>query len=444
MKSIRLYLLLALLATITLVNFVSLLHGYQSSMQKAESLFDSRLKSTAMLIKLANSAKQNQQHSAEKEDPYTFFQIFNESGNELIIHSSNAPHIMLGELSEGFHDVNFASYRWRNYVHEDTKLQRWIVVAERIDIRYILAEDVVLESLVPIVLAIPVSALIIWFAVGLGLKPLTLFATQLSHKRVDDLSPITLERVPSELTTVVNSTNSLLLRLEEAFDREQRFSADAAHELRTPVSVLKVHLHNLGTRLGRQDEDIVLLTEGVERMGHLIEQILALYRTSPDQAAVKFEQVDVFKTVQSLIAFNYDTFDRKQQTIDLEGESHVIEANLFALETLVMNLINNANKYTPEQGEIHVEVKRHELGVLLRVEDSGPGIPEAQRERVFERFYRLHGDRHDSGVVGCGLGLTIVKHIADLHQATINLGTSANGGGLRVDVIFPLRAISHA
>jgi two-component system sensor histidine kinase QseC len=300
-----------------------------------------------------------------------------------------------------------------------------------------LAEEVVLESLLPIVMAIPVAALIIWVAVGIGLRPLRDFADQIRGKRADDLSPVELETVPRELTTVVANTNALLSRLDEAFAREQRFSADAAHELRTPISVLKVHLHNLRTRLGNEDEDLNLLREGVERMGHLIEQILALYRTSPDQAAVKFEQVDMYQLAQDLIARDYDRFEDKDQRIELEGATAHIQGNAFALETLLHNLLANANKYTPSSGEILVEVKPEDNGCLLVVEDSGPGIPEQQYQRVFERFYRLHGDHHDSGIVGCGLGLTIVKHIVDLHQGRIELGRSRFKTGLKVEIHFP-------
>ncbi|MCX4186847.1 sensor histidine kinase [Methylophaga sp. OBS4] len=437
MKSIRLYLLLALLATITLVNFVSLLHGYQSSMEKAQQLFDSRLESTARLIASANSEQVEQHRIAEQQTPYTYFQIWGSGGRQLLTRSRNAPEQITGELEQGFHDINHASYRWRNFVYRDQYLNRWIVVAERIDVRYTLAEEVVLESLLPIVMAIPVSALIIWIAVGIGLKPLRDFAEQIRRKRADDLSPIELKRIPKELTTVVHNTNALLLRLDEAFEREQRFSADAAHELRTPISVLKVHLHNLRTRLGNQDEDLNLLREGVERMGHLIEQILALYRTSPDQAAVKFEAVDLYSLAQNLIARDFDNFERKQQTIELEGEHTVINANAFALETLLHNLLTNANKYTPAGGQICVAVKTKPAGCLLSVEDSGPGIPAQQHQRVFERFYRLHGDQHFSGVIGCGLGLTIVKHIVDLHQGQIELGQSRFEHGLKVTVYFP-------
>ncbi len=143
MKSIRLYLLLALLATITLVNFVSLLHGYQSSMHKAQTLFDSRLESTAILIASANSRQLGKTTVTNQQTPYTFFQIIDDKG-ALLTRSENAPDSVLSDLDEGFQNTNFGSYRWRNYVYRDKVLQRWIVVAERIDIRYMLAEDVVM------------------------------------------------------------------------------------------------------------------------------------------------------------------------------------------------------------------------------------------------------------------------------------------------------------
>lgn len=438
MKSIRLYLLLALIATITLVNFVSLLHGYQASMEKAQSLFDARLESTARLIASANSLQVADKSIAEQQTPNTYFQIWGSGGQQLLTRSRNAPDDVIGQLDEGFHEVNHASYRWRNYVYRDRHLNRWIVVAERVDIRYSLAEEVVLESLLPIVLAIPLSALIIWLAVGVGLKPLSVLAQQIRHKKVDDLSPIKMERVPKELTTVVKNTNALLIRLHDAFSREQRFSADAAHELRTPISVLKVHLHNLKQRFGDNDEDIALLKAGVERMGHLIEQILALYRTSPDQAAVKFEDIDLTKLVQSVIARDFEQFERKQQRIELDGDKTLIKGNQFALETLVQNLLSNASKYTPEHGDIYVSITGNKVEALLQIEDSGPGIPIDMHDRVFERFYRLHGDQHGSDIIGCGLGLTIVKDIAAMHQAEIELGTSRFNQGLRVSVRFRL------
>lgn len=439
MKSIRLYLLLALIATITLVNFVSLLRGYQSSMEEAQNLFDSRLQSMAKLIAAANSEHVQSKLSSQQKTPFVFFQIWDDTGN-LITRSQNAPIRPLSGMIQGFHDINYQNYRWRNYVYQDIALKRWIVVSERSDIRYELAEGVVQESIFPIVFSIPIAALIIWWAIGIGLRPLRDVTRQLTQKQADDLSPLELENTPTELTRLVQTTNDLFRRLDEAFLREQRFSADAAHELRTPISVLKVHLHNLQQTMGDEEsQELALLAQGIERMGHLIEQILALYSNSPDQAAVKFADIDLYKIAQNQIARLYPQFERKQQSIELYGDSALMEGDEFALETLLQNLLTNANKYTPEHGSIIVEVAASEQGFTLTVEDSGPGIPKEQYQRVFERFYRLHGDQHHSGIVGCGLGLAIVKHVVDLHHAQIQLGASRFASGLMVTVVFPVK-----
>jgi len=438
-KSIRLYLLLSLIATITLVNFVSLLHGYQASMEQAEQLFDDRLKSMAKLIAVANSEKIENRQLSNQHTPYVFFQIWGEHGN-LITRSSNAPATALSVLSPGFHDSNHEKYRWRNFIFHDELLKRWVVTAERSDIRYSLAEQVVLKSILPIILAIPVISLIIWWVVSLGLRPLRELAEQLRLKQADDLAPVILEQTPTELEQLSQTTNALFKRLDDAFQREQRFSADAAHELRTPVSVLKVHLHNLQTTLGNNNEELNLLRQGIDRMGYLIEQILALYRTSPDQAMASFNHIDLYTLAQNSIANNYVQFEKKQQAIELLGESSFMMGDQFALETLLQNLLSNASKYTPINGQIIVNIEPFSSEVKLSIEDSGAGIPENQHKRVFERFYRLDDAAHHPETIGCGLGLAIAKHIIDLHHATIKLSRSKFKSGLKVAVTFPVES----
>jgi len=281
--------------------------------------------------------------------------------------------------------------------------------------------------------------LIIWIAISVGLKPLRQLTEQLANKQAEDLSPINIESVPKELDQLVLTGNDLLSRLDHAFQREQRFASDAAHELRTPISVLKVHLHNLESNLGDDHTEVFAMQEGLERLEHSVEQILALYRTSPDKAAVEFDSLDLHAMTQQIIADSYDAFEQKQQTITLSGEESVVYANAFALSTLIKNLLSNANKYTPENGHVVVDVKRYAGGVRLCVEDSGVGIPEEAYQRVFDRFYRIDGDRHGSGVAGCGLGLAIVKHIIDLHGGTVMLSKSHFESGLSVTIDLPSR-----
>jgi two-component system sensor histidine kinase QseC len=441
MRSIRLYLLLSLIATITLVNFVSLLHGYQSSMEQAQKLFDNRLESMAKLIAAANHDQTESAPLPHQQTPYVFFQIWDHN-KKLITRSSNAPSHSLSVLTPGFHDANYGSYRWRNFIFYDELPQRWIVTAERSDIRYTLAEKVVLESITPIILAIPLSAFIIWWAVSLGLRPLHTLSEQLKLKQADDLSPIMLEQVPTELAQLTQSTNALFKRLDDTFQREQRFSADAAHELRTPVSALKVQLHNLRMTLGEENKELHLLHQGIERMGHLIEQILALHRTSPDQTMANFSTLDLYTLTQNSIANDYAQFEKRQQTIELIGEPSKMMGDPFALETLLQNLLSNASKYSPIGGEILVKLEPSANHIQWCIEDSGSGIPESQYSRVFERFYRL--ERHQPETIGCGLGLAIVKHIVDLHHATIKLDQSHFDSGLKITINFPTETGNHA
>jgi two-component system sensor histidine kinase QseC len=410
-------------------------------MAQAERLFDSRLKSMTKLISAANNGPIGSRLEPSLQTPSTFFQIWDHH-NKLIARSSNAPTTSLSVLASGFHDVNYKSYRWRNFIFHDEARQHWVVSAERSDIRYTLAEQVVLQSIIPIILAIPLSALIIWWVVSLGLRPLQALSEQLKLKQADDLSPIILEQTPKEIAQLTQTTNALFKRLDDAFQREQRFSADAAHELRTPISVLKVQLHNLQTVTEKDNEALNRLRQGIERMEHLIEQILALYRTSPEQAMANFSTIDLYKLAQNKIANDYAQFEEKQQTIELIGEPSTVEGDPFALETLLQNLLSNASKYSPNEGQILVSIKRLNSEIEFVIEDSGRGIPESQYKRVFERFFRLLDEPLHSETIGCGLGLAIVNHIVDLHHATIKLSHSKFENGLKCTITFPIKRVT--
>lgn len=439
MRSIRTYLLLTLLATIMAVTFLSLLLGYRSSVAKTDALFDERLKNLAAIVVHANHDMTPRIEKTQSFKPSVFFQIWSFDG-VLIARSSNAPEYKLykSQLAEGFHDSNYADFRWRTYILKDVLFKRWVVTGERIDLRYEIADNIVLSAIKPTIMAIPLAAIIIWLTVGFGLKPLRELTKQLGNKKADDLSAISIKQQPKELEQLHITTNDLLQRLNAAFVREQQFSADAAHELRTPISTLKVQLHNLMSTKELSDDDLIPFKEGVERMGHVVEQILSLYKHSPDQAAQQMERLNLTTIAKAVIANEYMRFEAKQQKISLNGNAVCfIKGNEFALRSLLQNLILNANKYTQVKGVVSVNIQSKENVVELCVEDSGPGIPEEDQERVFERFYRVSGDRHASGILGCGLGLAIVKHISIVHGATVRLALSPELGGLKVTVEFP-------
>ncbi|MFV8783999.1 ATP-binding protein [Microbulbifer sp. SA54] len=444
MKSIRIFLLIALLSTITLVNFVSALHGYRASMDEAQALFDRQIAATArMLASVAGTGVEAQEKVTQvvTQNDLLAFQIWRDDGS-LLLRSENAPGAHIAEGKTGYSEVNFSGYRWRVFGLHDLPNARWIYVAERVDLRYNLADEVILDSVLPILLGLPVAGLLIWLVVGRGLSSLRRLARALRNKRAEDFRPLPEDNAPAELLPVIHSTNSLLQRLQASFERERRFSADAAHELRTPISAIQIHAHNLAQEITEagispQPESLPRLQQSIERMAHLVEQMLDLFRTTPEHYPARFEQIDLHRLARNVIAERYEQFDRRQQTVELNGHSASMRGDQFALTILLQNLLANAGKYTPEGGRILVTVRAGDSGLRLCVEDSGPGIAAEERERVFERFYRVGGDRHGSLVAGCGLGLSIVQHIAQLHKARITLGDSSLGQGLAVQVDFP-------
>ena len=439
MKSIRFYLVVALLSTVALGNFVAAVYGYRSSMLEAEALLDTQLADTATLISTLRSSGTS---VVEAPSSRLAFQIWTTNG-QLVQRSANSAATPIAALEEGYRDENFEDFRWRVLSHFDERQQRWILVAERIDIRTELADNLILHAVVPIVASLPVIALIVWIVVGNGLSLVKKLAQELRNKRADDLSRLSTSNPPVELAPVVDAINDLLERLNNSVLRERRFSSDAAHELRTPLSAIKVHVHNLRQEHPESGEALQILDRDLGRLSHLIEQIMLLYRVTPEHYQANMEVLDLHELAQSVIGDLYADIEKKNQTISLSGTSQSITGDQDSLTILLSNLVLNASKYSPDGASIRVYVDRTELGICLGVEDTGPGIPLAEISRVFDRFYRVGGDRHDSSADGCGLGLSIVKHIADLHHANIVLENNADAPGLTVNVIFPVDIDTH-
>lgn len=444
MASIRVFLTLTLIAIIVLVSFLSSLRGYRQSMVEAETLFDMQLQEHAKLLSLITINRgqvveglllPRQMDAQLSAQSLIAYQVFDNEDN-LLLRSVAAPNTPMSPREIGYSDRNFNGYRWRVLVVWDQYDGHWVMVAQRLDVRYELAESVILEAVVPTVLGVPLAALLIWFIVGYGLRPIQQLAREVRSREVSDLSPVRLDNVPRELTPLTVSTNDLLRRLQSSFNREKRFAADAAHELRTPISILKVQVHNLLAELETPNATAEELQQGIDAMGHLVEQILVLNRTAPDQYMVQFVPVDLYALAQDVISSEYEKILERDQHFDLEGGRSLVAGDATALRSLMLNLIGNASKYSPLGAHIRMRVKTDRKDVILQVEDSGPGIPESYRERVFDRFYRLDGDRHASGVSGSGLGLAIVKHIVEMHGAHIQLSQSRELGGLCVTILF--------
>jgi two-component system sensor histidine kinase QseC len=447
-NSIRVFLVVVILAVITLFYFIAALRGYQSSMLEADRLFDKQLLDTARLI-----ANIHTEHTARNigSDASLAFQVWH--GDRLLAASRNAPAAPIGAREPGFDHSNFAGYRWRTAAFYDSVSGNWILVADRTDLRSSLAENVILESLFPTLAGLPVVGLLIWLIVSGGLHPLRALARELGSKQSDDLSPLAVGAPKKELEQIVASTNGLLQRLETSLLRERQFASDAAHELRTPISALKLQAYNLAQAAGAgpggdpgRDPgnsmalDIDLIRElqfTVERLEHIVEQILDLYRSSPDQYNAQLEALDLSALAREVLAEEFPAFEDKSQHVEFQGQPCTIPGDRFALKTLLRNLLSNANKYTPAGGRVRVTVTRSGDSARMSVEDSGPGIPADQHASIFERFYRVDRDRHPSGEPGCGLGLAIVRRLVDLHRGQITVGPSGFATGVAFHVDLP-------
>ncbi len=459
MISIRWFLTLTLIALLVLVSFLSSLRGYRESMAEAETLFDLQLLEHVKLLGLLNPASFLFGNTLVIADSVittpaelelslqllVVYQIF-DSEEKLVIRSENSPTDNMAAFVPGYQHAEFNGYSWRALVAQDPLDGHWIMAAQRNDVRYRLAETVTLQAVLPSVIGVPIAGLLIWWIVGLGLRPIQTLAASVRAREAGDLNVVELHDIPKELTPLTQSTNDLLSRLAMAFDREKRFAADAAHELRTPISVLKVQLHNLLHDLqSRQLPDAAVQTtrqslqelgQGIDSLAHLIEQILVLNRTTPDQYMRQFTQVNLLALVQDVVSNEFEQILARDQIFSLDGLPAFVFGDDTALRSLIQNLLVNASKYTPLGGQITITILQEHSKVLLKLEDSGPGIPEQQYAQVFDRFYRLSDAHHDASITGSGLGLAIVKHIANMHQADIQLSRSKSLGGLCVTVIF--------
>ena len=363
------------------------------------------------------------------------FQWIDNQGR-MLARSAGMPPSQVAPLEEGSRFVNFHHYRWHLLVARSADRQSWYLLAERDDQRFRMAEAIILQAVIPMVIALPLVALMIWWVIGVGLRPLHSLAAQLREREATDLRPLVLADMPQELLPLAHSANELLRRLESSFAREKRFSADAAHELRTPIAALRIHCDNLLKELQPTPASLHKLQTGIERMSYLVEQILLLNRTAPDHFMGQFAPLNLTVLVKQAVVHASHALVEKNLELEVQGDDCWVNGDAAALESLVGNLLSNAIKYTPAGGQLWLGCWRRGEQVVLEVMDSGPGIPPSEYSRVFDRFYRVAGDRHTSQVPGCGLGLAIVKQVVDLHQAHIQLSQGRHGRGLLVLVTF--------
>lgn len=371
------------------------------------------------------------------EDKFQF-QVWNKD-HQLLIHSANAPSEPLSNGKVGFSNKHIKNQSWRVFTAKDVETGLTLDIAERYDVRAELGNRMARDDLYIMLLVYPLLGLNIWLIIGKGLDSLRRVADEVSHREPHYLEPVDVSSVPIEIKPLVDELNRLFLRLRQALEREKRFAADAAHELRTPLAALKTQAQVAlkVTDVEQQREIIQKIISSVDRSAHVVQQLLTLSRIVPEEAQTlqDITQVNLHKLAVEEISMQVPAAMEKNIELELDcpDENTVIEGNTTALSIMLRNLVDNAIRYSTRDGFVKVKLMNLANEVIMTVTDNGPGIPAELRSRVFERFYRVLGTKQS----GSGLGLAIVQQIAVLHQAKVKLGTPDNGVGLQVTVTFP-------
>jgi two-component system sensor histidine kinase QseC len=308
-----------------------------------------------------------------------------------------------------------------------------------------LARQIVLNMLLPsVAIAIPLVPLMIWVMVNTGLRPLRQLRREVVQRSADRLEPLDLLSIPLEVKPLATALNDLFGRLRHSIESERRFTADAAHELRTPLAALRTQAQVALRSIMEEDRQHALhqVQQGIERATHLIEQLLTLARIDPEEAGVRHDLILIHPLAAESLAFLAGQAELKKIKLLLEGETVLrVLGQSGHLSILLRNLVDNAIRYSPPHSTVVLHLSQNaEHEVQLEVTDNGPGIPAEEMQRVMERFYRLPG----SGQQGSGLGLSIVQRIAEHHRARLSLAAASPQGGLRVTVIFPSTPVLHS
>jgi len=323
------------------------------------------------------------------------------------------------------------------YDPDDPQAMALIVVAETLQRRDLLRDDILVGVAGSQLVLIIMVSLATYLGVGHGLLPLGRLRRQIETRSHRDLTPLDEPHTPVEVRPLVQAINELMMRLQRAIAAQQKFIADAAHQLRTPLAGLKTHAE-LALReqdLNGMRERVRALTLATDRSAHLAHQLLALARAEPEAGATApMAPVDVNALAREVTReWVPKAIDRGLDLGAACGDSPLlVRGNAVLVREMLGNLIDNALRYTPAGGRVTVKADSRERSAVLSVEDDGPGIAEADRVRVFERFQRLN----EVDTQGCGLGLSIVREIADLHAATVEIVSGANDRGTLVSVTF--------
>jgi two-component system OmpR family sensor kinase len=431
-KSIRRNLLLTLLGAMLLTLMLGAAATYRAEVQQAELLLDYQLRQTALALRdqAFGAVSPPVLPGGDNDFDYSI-QVWSEDG--VSIYYSYPPHVFPNRAQLGFSTVQTREGPWRVFAMQGRRSV--IQVAQPISRRDQLAAHAALQSMRPYLLLFPLMGVFIWIVVGRGLAPIARLARAIATRSPSAMEPVS-EAVPEEVQPLVRALNDLLSKLGAALQAQRQLVADAAHELRTPLAALLLQTQLVERASSAEQRSAALdeLKRGIERATRVMQQLLTLAREEPGAVRTPFAPLQLDMLIDSVGAQFHTIAEARGIALSVStgGLTPRVTGDEASLHTLFANLLDNALRYTPSGGTVSVQLFEHSGHLSVRVEDSGPGIPPADRTRVFDRFYRRAGVE----APGTGLGLAIVRAIAERHQIRVSLGDSS-AGGLSATVEFP-------
>jgi two-component system sensor histidine kinase QseC len=440
-------LLALVLAVVTVVWLLTALATWLDTRHELDELLDGHLAQAAALLVVQQASDMDEDEDDDERGidaptlhryaPKVAFQVFHE--NRLVLRSANAPTApMIGagkSFKAGFETVQIDGADWRIFSAQGAERDVQVYVGEEMHSRAAILWAVLRSMLWPMALALPLLGLAVWWAVSLGVGPLRRLGHTLAERQPQSLAPLTLDGAPLEMAPVVDALNGLFERIVLLLESERRFTADAAHELRTPIAAIRTQAQ---VAMGEPDAALRRhalqgTLEGCDRAIRLVEQLLTLARLEGASASA-MAAVDLRALAQRAVADLAPKAIAKQQTLEFDADAPCsIPGNETLLAVLVRNLVDNAVRYSPPGACVKVALRQQAGQVVLSVEDSGPGLDAADLKRLGERFFRVPG----SAESGSGLGWSIVQRIAAVHGLTLQAAASVELGGLAVRVLAP-------
>ena len=418
--------------------------SFRDARHEVAEVLDAHLAQTASLISVQLNADEGR-HGGEVDTEHApvlhrygrrvMFQVWM-NGTTLGLHSQHAPDTRLSTVTDGFSEATIGDTRWRVFSTWDASTRALVQVAEQNDERDELATAVGRNFIVPLAVTLPMLGFVIWLAVGRATQSLTDVNQQVASRAADNLAPLDAAGAPSEIGALVTSLNQLFERVRGSIERERRFTADAAHELRTPLAGIRAQAQVARNATDHAERARAFdgVIAGCDRAAHTVEQMLTLARLAPEAVSFQPAPVELGAVLKRTISDMAPAALAKEMDIELSHQQQVqVSGDDGLLAILFRNLIDNAIRYSPSATTIAIETQARADEALVRISDAGPGISADARANLGRRFYRAPGTQ----APGSGLGLSIAQRILDLHGGTLHLDASPTGIGLQVSVALP-------